>query len=211
MNKHKLMGAFAAAFILALPQAAMAEGFYVDIGVGQAKADLDTPSGWNDDDTDTAYSVGVGYKFNNYIAIEGGYLDLGEASQTGTGTVSGTLYGSPFSATGTFTGTYEVDGFYLGPVLRLPVADRLELNARAGVYFWGLDVKASATGTLTYAGTIYAGGVTATGSDDGEDFYFGIGATYNATKSIAVGADWTRYDIDGTDVDVLSARLKYNF
>lgn len=209
MNKHKLMGAFAAAFILALPQVSMAEGYYVDIGVGQAKADLDTPSGWNDDDTDTAYSVGIGYKFNNYIAVEAGYLDLGKASQTGTGTVTGTLYGSPFSATGTFTGTYEVDGFYLGPVLSLPVADRLELNARAGVYFWDLDVRATAA-SFTYGGTTYTG-VTASGSDDGEDFYFGIGATYNATKNIAVGADWTRYDIDGTDVDVLSARLKYNF
>lgn len=171
MNKHKLMGAFAAAFLLALPQVAMAEGYYVDIGVGQAKADLPDVAGWTKDDTDTAYSIGFGYKFNNSIAIEGGYLDLGTASYS-----SGTLKASA-----------DVNGFYLGPVLSLPLADKFELNARAGVYFWDAD------------------------SDNGEDLYFGIGATYNATKNIAVGVDWTRYDIDWADVDVVSARLKYNF
>lgn len=184
MNKHKLMGAFAAAFLLALPQVAMAEGYYVDLGVGQAKADLPDVAGWTKDDTDTAYSIGFGYKFNNNIAIEGGYLNLGTASYSaGTGRASA-----------------DVDGFYLGPVLSLPLADKFELNARAGVYFWHADVEGTIGGTPVYAG-----------SDNGEDLYFGIGATYNATKNIAVGVDWTRYDIDWADVDVVSARLKYNF
>ncbi len=204
-------GAAAVAFALAFPLAANAESYYVDLGLGQAKADLSAPAGVKIDDTDTAYSIGVGYKFNDNIAIEGGYLKLGTASASATGTVSGTYYGSAYSATGTFTASAQVDGFYLGPVLSQTFADKFEAYARAGVYFWDSDEKASASGTLTYAGTTYAGNVSATRSRDGNDSYFGIGATYKATKDVAIGVDWTRYDIDGIDVDVLGTRLKFSF
>lgn len=217
MNKNidlvirSTIGSLATALALAIPLVANAENFYVDLGLGQAKADLGDTAGLNVDDTDTAYSIGAGYKFNDNIAIEGGYLKLGTASISATGTVSGTYYGSPYSATGTLAASAEVDGFYLGPVLSLPFADKFEAYARAGVYFWDSDEKASASGTLTYAGITYAGDVTASSSSDGSDPYYGIGAAYKATESVAVGADWTRYDIDGIDVDVLGARLKYSF
>ncbi len=209
------IGALATALALAFPLVANAENFYVDLGLGQANADLDLggTTGLNVDDTDTAYSIGAGYKFNDDISIEGGYLKLGTASVGATGTVSGTYYGSPFSATGTLAASAEVDGFYLGPVLNLPFAfaDKFEVYARAGVYFWDLDAKASASGTLTYDGITYAGGVTASRNRDGNDTYYGIGAAYKATENVSVGADWTRYDIDGIDVGVLVARLKYSY
>lgn len=72
--------ALAVTFALSFPLVANAEGFYVDLGLGQAKADLGNTSGLNVDDKDTSYSIGAGYKFNDYIAIEGGYLKLGTAS-----------------------------------------------------------------------------------------------------------------------------------
>lgn len=205
------VGALAAAFALSFPLTANAEGFYVDLGLGQAKADFGDTAGLNVDNTDTSYSIGAGYKFNNYIAIEGGYLKLGTASIGTSGTVTGTYYGNPYSATGTLSASSEVDGYYLGPVLSLPVGDKFEAYARAGVYFWNANSKMSATGTLTYAGTTYTGGTTATTSDNGNDAYYGIGAAYKATKNVSVGADWTRYDIGGVDVDVIGVRLKNAF
>lgn len=203
--------ALAVTFALSFPLVANAEGFYVDLGLGQAKADLGNTSGLNVDDKDTSYSIGAGYKFNDYIAIEGGYLKLGTASVSASGTISGTYRGKPISATGTLSASSEVDGYYLGPVLSLPMGDKFEAYARAGVYFWNADSKASATGTLTYAGTTYPVGATATANDSGNDAYYGIGVAYKATKNVSVGADWTRYAVDKTDVDVIGARLKYAF
>ncbi len=205
------IGALATALALTFPLVANAENFYVDLGLGQAKADLGDTAGFNVDDTDTAYSIGAGYKFNDNIAIEGGYLKLGTASISAPVSGSGTYYGSPFSYTGTLAASAEVDGFYLGPVLSLPFADKFEAYARAGVYFWDLDAKLSASGTVTYNGITHPVGVTVSDSMDGNDPYYGIGAAYKATEKVSVGADWTRYDIDGIDVDVLGARLKYSF
>lgn len=186
-------------------------GFYADIGVGQSKADLNASSGFTVDDTDTSYSIGVGYNVNKYISVEGGYLKLGKAKLSTSGTVSGTYYGAPFSATGTLNASAEVDGFYLGPVVRLPVSDKFEVFGRAGAYFWNLDTVASASGSLTYAGTVYAGGVTAKATKDGTDAYYGVGANYKLNDRVSVGLDWTRFDIDGTDVDNIGARVKVSF
>jgi len=204
-------GALAAAFAFSFPLSANAENFYVDLGLGQAKADLGNTAGLNVDDKDTSYSIGAGYKFNDNIAIEGGYLKLGTASISASDTVTGTYYGKPYSSTGSASASSEVDGYYLGPVISLPMGDKFEAYARAGVYFWNADSKMSASGTLTYAGTTYAAGATATRSDSGNDGYYGIGAAYKATKNVSVGADWTRYDIGGVDVDNIGARLKYAF
>jgi hypothetical protein len=41
-------------------------GFYVDVGMGYAKADLNAGSGVSVDDSDTSYSVGLGYNFSKY-------------------------------------------------------------------------------------------------------------------------------------------------
>lgn len=186
-------------------------GFYADIGVGQSKADLNDSSGFTVDDTDTSYSIGVGYNVNKYISVEGGYLKLGKVKISTSGTVSGTYYGSPFSATGTLSASAEVDGFYLGPVFRLPVSDKLEVFGRAGAYFWSVDTVASASGSLTYAGTTYTGGATAQETDNGTDAYYGVGASYKINDRVSVGLDWTRFDIDGTDVDNIGARVKIGF
>lgn len=188
-------GALAAAFALSFSLAANAEGFYVDLGLGQATVDFGNANttGLNIDDKDTSYSIGAGYKFNDYIAIEGGYLKPGTAS------ISASVDG------GTLSASSEFDGYYLGPVLSLPMSDKFEAYARAGVYFWNADNKVSATG-------IFTGIFPATATDNGNDPYYGIGAAYKATKNVSVGADWTRYSA-GTDVDVdiLAARLKFAF
>ncbi|MDP1683438.1 MAG: outer membrane beta-barrel protein [Burkholderiales bacterium] len=197
----------------ALSQQAFAadSGFYADIGVGYAKADLGSTAGFTVDDTDTSYSLGLGYNFNKNISVEGGYLKLGKASLSSSGSVSGTYYGSPFTATGTLGASAEVDGFYLGPVFRYPVTEKIEILGRVGAYIWEADLKASASGSLVYAGTTYAGNVSASKTEKGTDAYYGLGLNYKLNDRIGVGMDWTRFDIDGTDVDNISARLKISF
>lgn len=68
-----------ASFAQAKPPA-VDTGFYVGASVGQSTSDCGAlPSC---DDSDTAYRVFGGYRFNRNIAVEGGYTPLGEISSS---------------------------------------------------------------------------------------------------------------------------------
>ena len=88
----------------------------------------------------------------------------------------------------------EVSGFQLGAVGRFAVTPRIAIVPRLGFYLW----EADATGL-------------ATGSDDGSDLYFGVGADFAVTQNVTVGAHFVRFDVDGDDVDVFEVRAGYRF
>ena len=211
---------FAAALIAGAASPAQAgstksgqKGPYVSVDVGQMTVDIDDISGIAIDDTDLGVAVGVGYSFNEYVALELGYMYMGEASASGTGSLSGTYNGSAFSSTGTFNATAEGQALYLGPELSLPLMDnKLNLRLRGGVLQWRVDADISATGSLTYGGTTYAGSATASDSKDGTNFYAGGGASYSVTDNIDVRADYTHLnDVWDRNVSFISAGLVYNF
>src|SRR5687767_7898130 len=60
--------------------------WYLGLDVGQAKLDHATAFEEESDldDTSTAYTLRVGYQFNRYFALEGGYTDLGDFDATVT-------------------------------------------------------------------------------------------------------------------------------
>lgn len=186
-------------------------GFYATASIGYAKSDYDFSGFTDKDDSDTAYSIGIGYDFNKYIAIETGWLDLGQISGSVSDSASGTLYGKSYTATGAVTFKAEADGFYLGPIVSIPVTEKFKAYAKAGVYFWDMDADASATISLTYDGTTYAADEKASLSDDGEDLYYGLGASYDVTDKLTVRADWIRYDVYDVDIDLFSASLIFKF
>lgn len=182
--------------------AGWATGFYATASVGQARADNETletlegaVTGFSVDDTDTGYSAGIGYEFNKYVAIEAGYVNLGEAS----GTYS--------DGAGSITGSGEGTGFYFGPKLSLPITDAFSVFGKIGLFAWDLDAKASGTGAYAIP--------TTTANYDGTDIYFGLGLAYNITETLGVKAEWTRYNLDAdgsdTDVDFISAGLVFKF
>jgi len=188
-----------------------ASGLYATVNIGVAKYDYDT-TGWTDvDDSDTAYSVGFGYEFNKYIAIEAGWLDIGKTSVSTSGTLTGTLYGKPYTATGTVAAEAKTDGFYLGPIVSLPITEKFKAYAKIGVYFWDSDLEASASGTITYNGVTYAANAKAQQSDSGNDLYFGIGVSYDIVKNITVRADLTRYEVMDENVDVIAVGVVFKF
>jgi OmpA-OmpF porin, OOP family len=92
--------------------------------------------------------------------------------------------------------TAEVTGIMLGVVGRLAVAERLSIVPRFGLYLW--DVEASASNGFS-------------DSDDGHDFYFGIGADFQINPKTHVGLHFARFDIGGDDVDVIEAKLGFRF
>lgn len=76
---------------------------------------------------------------------------------------------------------------------------RFELFGKAGAYKWDVDVD--------------GGGVS--GSDDGTDLAYGVGASFRFTNSFAVRAEYETFklDVEGAEpeLDMISAGLEWRF
>lgn len=99
-------------------------GFYVDAAVGRTELD-DNISGIALQDSATAFRANVGLDFGNNIALEAGYLNLGEFDLPTPGV--------PAVAT--------LDGGTVSAVFRLPVSDSLSLSARGGFFMWDSEIS----------------------------------------------------------------------
>lgn len=196
-------------------QAASAQmtGFYVEGTAGFGKFDLGNTSGWSVDNTDNNWGLTVGYMLNKYVGLEAGYRDLGSASGSIAGTLNGTLYGRPATLTGTLNASGDADGWLFGVRGVLPINDKFSLNGRLGWYDWKADLKATANAVLTWGGTAYPANATVTQSVDGNDMYYGIGATYNINKQLGVGIGYMQFDLDdiGVKNQTWDINLMYKF
>lgn len=228
MNR-KIISLAASALCISMNSFADDAGFYGTIGIQNSTLDEDlsglSPFG-NVSDNDTSFNITAGYSFNKYIAIEGGYMDMGEILGVSTGnvTTTGDFQWTlpnldiiiPNGTTANASLDAEVDGWTLGGVFSLPVSDNFSVYGKAGYYFWDADARLSAALT---AGSITVNGITynAPISDsisvgyDGEDPYWGIGAEYVFSESMAIRADYNQFEVDSFDVETIGAALKYNF
>jgi OOP family OmpA-OmpF porin len=92
-------------------------GVYVGANYGYLKVD-----GADDfDDNNDVIQGLVGYRFNQYFALEGGYINFGE-------------YGNKNS-------NAETDGYTAGLKVTFPIADRVELYAKGGQLWYSTDYK----------------------------------------------------------------------
>ena len=48
-------------------------------------------------------------------------------------------------------------------------------------------------------------------SPDDSNLYYGAGASYAVTERFSLNADWSRYDLEESQSDVLSAGFQYRF
>lgn len=187
-----------------------AQGLYVFADVGRSDFDVGSAPGISVDETDTLYGVGIGYSFNDYFSAELGFVDLGEATASTNGPISGTLYGSDVTIDGRLT--VDANGTFFGIRGDLPVTESIDLFARAGMLHWQSDADIS--GTITFDGDTYSGSDSVK-LDDGTDPYLGVGADYSFNDNVSINAQWNRYMLDvvgeSLDIDTLSLGLTYRF
>lgn len=147
---------------------------------------------------DSSYKVGIGFQVNQNLAIEGGYVDLGEAKYTASFT------GGDGTAKATAT------GWTIAAVGILPVTQDFSVLAKAGLINAEVKISANASGP----------GGTASGSSSSTDWknFFGIGAAYAVTKNIAIRAEWEKFNKLGdsnrtgeSDVTLASVGVVYKF
>jgi OOP family OmpA-OmpF porin len=160
-------------------------GFFAEVGAGLSRYDIfEDISSVPVEEEDKFFSIGGGYDFNKKLALEGGYIDLGETD----------IY-----LLGGYTLTTYADGFYFGPRLTLELSPLVGAYGRIGMFAWDAGDKDN---------------VRFSKSVEGTDFYFGIGATFKISDRSWLMADWTRYTIQAREefhVDTLGAKLKFDF
>ncbi len=174
----------AALLAVLLPATVIAEsGFIVGASVGSAELSEDF-GGFDVDADSTAFRFTVAWKFNDYLAIEGGYHNFGEFDQS-------------FDIEGEIVDvSLKADGFTLGVVGNLPLGDRWSLFARSGAFFWDGDADIN--------------NVSAAKPEDA-NFYFGAGVQLAMGEKLSLTADGSRYDLDGSASNVISIGLNYTF
>ena len=223
---------------------AESSGFYGVLGFQQSVLDQDTTFisdlGVSVDDNDTGMNIGLGYKINNFISAEGGYMSMGDVfsasgsvSAGGVGD-SGVTEGIAWSYTNDLalgaSGAVDADGWTLGALLTFPATDKLSVYAKGGMYFWdaeGTLVAGITAGSITIDGETYNGTESISVSDSGTDPYFGVGVQYDINEQLGFRVDYTRYQADITissiggtaitpisydaDIDTYGASLVYKF
>jgi hypothetical protein len=143
------------------------------------------------DDQDTAWMVFAGYRFNPYVAVLGGYADLGKTTASGAG--------------GDWQDRLEADGWFAAVRGILPLPANFEAHATLGMFWWNQKV--------TFTGI-------PPGKFDGNAPMYGLGVTYRfgPKKAMGVQVDWTRFKDVGThdpdlghknDIDLYTVNFVY--
>jgi OOP family OmpA-OmpF porin len=177
--------------LMAVSQA-LAQGAYIGGSVGESDADDGNAipgliTSGPVDGKDSGMKFFGGYQFNQNLAVELAYVDLGKAAY------SGTFGGSPVTG-----GTVKTSGFNASVVGILPLNPSFSLFAKAGLFAWESKAKD------------VTGGVPFSGKDDGGDLSFGFGGAYNLTKNFSLRAEWEQFEaID--KISLLSVGVAYKF
>lgn len=170
--------------IVAAPVTAFADsGLYVGAGLGSAHL-ADDFGGFAVDTDSMASRLSIGWQFNDYLAIEGGYHNFGKFDQT-------------FDVSGTpTTVSLKSDGFNIGGILSLPVTSDISVFGRAGAFYWDGDALIN--------------DVTLARPEDSNPYYGG-GAGVKLSQRFTLTGDWTRFELEDTNSDVISLGFTYRF
>lgn len=217
MNKINLLRQFGLAGIGSLLAASAApalaqEGgyFYGGAALGQSRARIDEPritasllgaglttTSMTRDEHATAYKLFGGYQLNRYIAVEGGYFNLGKFSFSSTTVPAGTL-----------NGQIKLQGLNLDLLGTLPLTDSFSAIARVGAQY--------ASARDTFSGTGAVNVLNPNPSKKSANYKFGVGLQYEITRSLLVRAEGERYRINDAvgnhgDVNLFSVSLVIPF
>lgn len=216
MKTNKFTKASGALSLLALiglvsPSAqAFDEGWYGGFGLGSARTKIEdskisstllgagfTTTSVTEDENSLAWKILGGYQFNRFIAVEGGYFNLGKFDFTAQTLPPGTLEGE-----------FKLQGINLDLVGMIPFTDRFSAFGRVGVHYAQTKDRFTGTGLVVVPDP--------NRRENGANYKFGAGVEYALTRSLGLRAEAERYRVnDGvgnkSDVDLFSAGLIYRF
>lgn len=128
MRKTLIVLTAATLGLCSIPAIAVDNGIYLGASVGQAGVSIDESfegQDFNYDADSTAFKAIAGWRFLDWLAVEGNYIDLG----SGDDTIDGTKFET------------DVSGISLSAVGFLPIGP-VDLFARVGAINWDADLSA---------------------------------------------------------------------
>jgi OOP family OmpA-OmpF porin len=185
-------------------------GWYAGFNGGQSRAKIAdgriadgllgdgfTTTSISNEDHHLGFKLFGGYEFNRYIALEGGYFDLGRFGFTADTVPAGSLRGD-----------IKIKGLNLDAVGRIPMGEKFSLFARAGLNY--SESKDS------FAGTGLVAAIDPAPHKRDPNYKYGVGAEYQFTRYVGMRIEAERYRIDDAvgnkgDVDLFSAGLVFRF
>ena len=166
-----------------LMQVATADGNWY-VGAAFGSADFDNGiDGFQLDSGDTAMRFYGGYSFNEHFSVDGGYVDFGQFDTFVDNS------GTPIQI------SEDADGFLFAATGSIPLTDKFSLYGRLGAFFWD--------------GASLIGNVDNNVSDVNAHLAAGIRAM--VYKNLSVTVDWSRFDLDGTNADLIAIGLQVGF
>jgi OOP family OmpA-OmpF porin len=214
MRKAAYLFVFLVPFALATASArAQQSKVYLGAGGGSSSISLNS-SDFNlgipqeTDKASTGFKVFAGIRFNQYLAGEIGYVDLGKFKIKYNG-----------GGAGTAELDYQVSGFAVSGLGTLPLTQDFSLFGRVGLFASTAKLTlANATGAL--AANLAAAGITAGSSDtaDATTLLYGAGVQYDFTKNLSGRIEYENFgevgdqnDTGRATVSLISASLLYRF
>jgi OmpA-OmpF porin, OOP family len=197
MRTMHFAAAMAAALSLSAPASA---GFfdltlapYIGFNAGQTSTEVDCFPGTACGDDDFAWKLFGGLEVNEYMAMEVGYVDLGEVKDIGA-----------------LTGTRFTNGMVMNILGTYAINPSFTLLARGGLNILNTEVNGTIAGTPN----------DNTGDTD-VAWSFGLGAQFNASPAVGIRLEWERFfEVgssaynDGTgeaDIDMTTLGIVYKF
>jgi len=178
----------AAACVGTSAQAKDLTGWFVNGGVGSAHyhasfEDIDLGK-----ESDTGYQINAGWR-SRFIGFEGGYADLGSVDISDGA-------GDSLGASG--------KGWTLGLNGHFNPTDKWYISARAGFFFWNVDLRAK-----------LADGTSASDSENGMNGYAGIGTGIDFDRHWSAGVNFDYYKINkhhfNVDTKIYTVNVEYRF
>lgn len=200
----------------ALPVYAQDVGWYAGVNTGQSNyqayntntqllSDQFTSQGFpnstSSSQTDTGYGFFLGYAFNQFIALEGGYTDTGNATFNVT-------FLPPY--TGNYYGSTNMTAWSLETVGSWPLTRRFSLFAKSGMVHDGVEADATLSSLGNTNSTSYAASST--------DLTYGFGAALYLAGPLTGRLGWQKFHKVGNatttgqgDIDYTYVALMYSF
>ena len=169
-----------AIFFMTCASNALAQQAYVGGAFGQADAEV---VGIDIGD-DSSFKFFGGAKINQNLGFEIGYVDFGEATLTGNGSLTLSASGIDFALMG-----------------YIPVGQNVDLFAKLGLLMWDADA--------TFVNVPGFG--TGTVSDDGNDINYGFGAIFGVSNNVSIRVSYEMYELDDIDVTNMSIGASVSF
>ena len=184
--------------------------WYLGANVGQGHSVIDTVRVGNGllppgsyinsisvEERDVGYKIFGGYQFNRYIAVEGGYFDLGHFGFNAVTVPPGTL-----------SGEMKVRGINIDLVGTMPLTEKWSVFGRVGANYAETKDSFSGTGAVTI--------LNPNPSTRDTNVKVGLGVQYALTDALGLRGEVERYRVNDAvgnkgDVDLVSLGLVYRF